>query len=197
MNLIEAALRRTAEDLGHHRLGWALIGGWAVALRAEPRFTRDVDVAIAVDDDSAAEAAVRVMLDAGYGLRSTIEHEETGRLATVRLMPPHQPTDGEVLVDVLFASSGIEREIVNTADQLEVFPERPYPVARTGHLIALKLLARDDARRPQDLADLHALLAVATEADLALARSSCALITERGYHRDRDLASALEELLRR
>jgi hypothetical protein len=31
------------------------------------------------------------------------------------------------------------------------------PVARIGHLMALKVLARDDRRRPQDFDDLRAL----------------------------------------
>lgn len=51
MNLIEAALRRTVIDLGRLGRGWALVGGFAVAARAEPRFTRDVDVPVAVEDD--------------------------------------------------------------------------------------------------------------------------------------------------
>ena len=33
-------------------------------------------------------------------------------------------------------------------------------VARTGRLIALKVLSRDDIKRPQDIADLRALLAM-------------------------------------
>lgn len=44
-------------------MAWALIGGWAAGLRAEPRFTRDVDLAIAVSDDAAAEAMTRRLLD--------------------------------------------------------------------------------------------------------------------------------------
>lgn len=43
-------------------------------------------------------------------------------------------------MDLLFASSGIEHEIVAAADPLEVLPDLTVPVARTGHLIALKPL---------------------------------------------------------
>ena len=46
MNSVEAALRRVTADLDRRRLGWALVGGFAVSARAEPRFTRDVDVAV-------------------------------------------------------------------------------------------------------------------------------------------------------
>jgi hypothetical protein len=67
-------------------------------------------------------------------------------------------------------------------------------VARTGHLIALKLLARDDESRPQDLADLRTLRAAAMPDDLAIASAAVHLIMERGYNRDRDLVSLLADL---
>ena len=191
MNSVEAALRQVTADLDRRRLGWALVGGFAVSARAEPRFTRDVDVAVAVIDDRAAEQNVHDLVAGGYRLLASVEQEAVGRLATVRL----SPVAGDVVVDVLFASSGIEPEIVRSAEAIEILPGLVVPVARTGHLIALKLLARDDESRPQDLADLRSLHEVATREDVDLARSAIHLITERGYHRDRDLAAALTALL--
>ena len=44
-------LRQAAADLDAIGARWAVIGGLAVAFRAEPRFTKDVDVAVAVADD--------------------------------------------------------------------------------------------------------------------------------------------------
>lgn len=93
------------------------------------------------------------------------------------------------------ASSGIEREIVAAADPLEVLPDLTVPVARTGHLIALKLLARDDEQRPQDRVDLYALLAVADEGERALAAAACRVIAERGFARGRNLIEALAEVI--
>ena len=49
---------------------------------------------------------------------------------------------GGPVVVLLFASSGIEPEIVQMAETLEVFPGRRLKIARPGHLIAVKLLAR-------------------------------------------------------
>lgn len=65
------------------------------------------------------------------------------------------------------------------------------PVALVGHLIALKLLSQDSERRRQDLIDLDALKAVATDADWHLAETACKLITARGFQRDRDLVGSL------
>jgi hypothetical protein len=200
VNVVEAALRGIAGDLDRQRQPWALVGGFAVSVRAEPRFTRDVDVAAAVPGDDAAEALVRSLFRSGYRLLASVEHEATGRLATARLTcAPNdlQDVSGEVVVDLLFASSGIESEIVAAAEPIEILPGLIVPVAQAGHLIAVKVLARDDLTRPQDLADLHALLSTATSDDLSLARDSIQLITHRGYHRNRDLAEGLDQLVRR
>jgi hypothetical protein len=171
----------------------ALVGGLAVSVRTEPRFTRDVDLAVAVAHDAQAEGLVRLLAGRGYAVIATVEQERTGRLATVRLSPPPQNPE-TVVLDLLFASSGIEPEIVAAAEVVTAFPDVDVPVARTGHLIALKLLSRD-ALRPQDDIDLTALAAVATEHDVALARSAAALISARGCSRDRDLVADLERLL--
>lgn len=88
MNSLSAALRRLDADLRQVEVGWALVGGLAVSVRTEPRFTRDVDVAVAVDGDAGAESLTRSMMSSGYEMLATIEQEATGRLATVRLVPP-------------------------------------------------------------------------------------------------------------
>ncbi len=141
-------------------------------------------------------ALVRALLSVGYQLAASVEQETTGRLATVRLVSSVADA-GDVIVDVLFASSGIEAEIVAGAEPLEILEGFTVPVASTGHLIALKLLSRDDETPPQDLADLHALLATAMSEDIELARVSVGLIADRGFDRGRDLKTALEDALRR
>lgn len=194
MNGLGSALRRLDIDLRDARVGWALVGGLAVSVRAEPRFTRDVDAAVVVDGDAAAEALARSLMSRGYQMLATIEQEQTGRLATVRLLPRGGEPAG-VVVDLLFASSGIESELVAAAEVRQIDAGLTIPIARTGHLIALKLLARDDTHRPLDAADLLALRKAADESELGLAREAVRLITERGYHRGRDLHAALAALV--
>lgn len=96
------------------------------------------------------------------------------------------------VLDLLFASSGIEREVVVRADPLEIFRDLTVPVAKLGDLLALKILSRDDARRPQDRVDLRALFAEANDEDLRLAQASLALIAERGFNRGRNLAALFD-----
>ena len=66
---------------------------------------------------------------------------------------------------------------------MEVFPGVAIPVARRDHLMALKVLARNDARRPMDRADLLTLLAVATANEIESAIVAMHLVTERGCTR--------------
>jgi hypothetical protein len=188
MNSIERALRDFLRASASWRV--ALVGGIAVSVRTEPRFTRDLDFAVAVADDRAAEIVVFELQRAGYQTQTVLQHSPSGRLATVRLRKaPRTP-----IVDLLFASSGIESEITEDAEALEVMKGVAAPVARTGHLIALKLLSRDDDGRPQDHGDLRALAKIASPEDWARADRAVHLITSRGFSRGRDLVAALAAL---
>ncbi|MDQ3468380.1 MAG: nucleotidyl transferase AbiEii/AbiGii toxin family protein [Actinomycetota bacterium] len=173
---------------------FALVGGLAVAVRAEPRLTRDADLAVSVHSDDEAEALVLQLVRRGYRTVAMVEQQATGRLATVRLT--RAPRERDVVTDVLFASCGIEPEIVAAATDLEVVGGLMVPVASTGHLIAMKLLARDDRRRPADADDLRGLAEVAEEKDWTVAATAVALIDERGFARGRDLVDALARLRR-
>jgi len=160
MQSVDAVLMQAAEDLDAIGARWAVIGGLAVAFRAEPRFTKDVDVAVAVADDEEAEGIVNRLQVRGYALASLVEQDYVHRLATARLVRPKVGASS-AFIDLLFANSGIEEEIVRMADRLEVLPGVFMPVASIGHLIALKVLAG----RHQDLTDLGYLIAAATEAE--------------------------------
>lgn len=193
MNRLQVALAGIAKILDEKGVGWALIGGIAVSVRAEPRFTRDVDLAVSVASDREAERLVGDLRDAGYEVLETVEQEKTGRFATARLLPPGGDPGG-IIVDLLFASSGIEPEVVTTAERLEMLPGLTVPVAGLPELITLKLLARDDAARPQDAADLIALAPLATARDFETVRRLARLIEKRNFHRGRDLSGEVERL---
>ena len=107
---LEAALRQLVADLNSIEASYALVGGLAVSIRAEPRLTRDADVAVSVKDDAQAEAVIRQLIVRGYRPGATIEHETTRRLAAIRLTHDDRPA---TVVDLLFASSGVEPEIVD------------------------------------------------------------------------------------
>ncbi|HEY6555168.1 MAG TPA: nucleotidyl transferase AbiEii/AbiGii toxin family protein [Vicinamibacteria bacterium] len=195
MSRLQIALQDIASYLQRENRGFALVGGLAVSAHAEPRFTRDIDLAVTTTDDPDTEALVRGLIATGYGVRATVEQESAGRLATVRLETPGEGPSA-VVVDLLFASSGVEDEVVRSAEVLEVLPGLRIPVAVVGHLLALKVLSVSPTR-PQDSIDILALLREAKPADIDLARRTAALIVTRGFGRGRDLTANLEEHLLR
>ena len=190
VSTVEQQLRQAATDLNKVGARFAVVGGLAVSARAEPRLTRDADFAVAVASDGEAEQTVLALRKLGYEVVAVVEQEATGRMSTVRL-----ETKGSVITDLLFASCGIEPDIVERATKISILPGLVLRVASVGDLIAMKLLARDDRRRPADADDLRALREVARPADWFIARTAVAAIEHRGYARRRNLRAALESLI--
>jgi predicted nucleotidyltransferase len=188
LNAVERALERIVSELTNVGVPYALVGGLAVSARVEPRTTRDVDIAVFVDSDEGAESLIFQLQSRGYIVKMLLEQERTGRIATVRLI---RDTERGVYVDLLFASSGIEDSVVAAAEELVVLEALPIRVATRGHLIAMKVLARDDRQRPQDWDDLRALLQDATKEDVRQAQEALTAITARSYNRGRDLGADL------
>jgi Nucleotidyl transferase AbiEii toxin, Type IV TA system len=184
---VELEFRKAVADLDALKVRWALIGGLAISVRSVPRFTKDLDFAVAVADDSGAEDVVHRLRGRGYQPVEVLEQTYTERLSGVRL----ERGGSDVVVDLLFASSGIENEVVASATRLQVLPRLSAPVATTGHLIALKILAG----RNQDLTDLGALIPAASAGDLDTAREAVRLIQARGFNREQDVASDLDKLI--
>jgi len=60
VNRLARALASAAAGLA--RSPFAVVGGIAVSARVEPRFTRDLDLVVSVEDDAGAEEVVRQMI---------------------------------------------------------------------------------------------------------------------------------------
>ena len=187
MSLITVAAK-ILDELRREGVSGCLGGGLAVSARCDPRFTRDIDVAIAIEDDARAEALVQKLGTVGFRAGAVAEQEAVGRLAMIRLID-----DDDTTIDMLTASSGIEAEVVADAESLEVVRGVIIPVARVGHLIALKLLSVSPGRET-DALDLRHLAAIATSAEWDRAADAVEKITARGYARGRDLTSDLRSL---
>jgi hypothetical protein len=186
---VEQALAVLVKDLAEEKRAFALVGGLAVSVRAEVRFTRDVDVAVSVAGDEEAEALVFAIRQKGYRPVATVEHEVRKRLSTARLLSP-----GGVKVDLLFASSGIEAETVERAEAVALPNVGHIPVARAEELLALKVLSMTDDRL-QDRVDAQRLLMCNPTLDLAVVRDNLDKIRRRGFDRGQDLTLKLASLL--
>lgn len=185
----EAVLGEIATHLAQLGRPFALVGGLAVSLRAEVRFTRDVDLAIAATDDADVEQLVHTLGNVGYFPVATVEHLQRRRLSTVRLASP-----SGVVVDLLAASSGIEAEVVARATRIDFGDIGEIPVARAEELLAMKVLSMTE-RRLQDRIDAVNLVLMTEQLDLDAVRENLAEITRRGFHRDQDLLAKLVAVL--
>jgi hypothetical protein len=192
MSRLAETLSDVVAELDSRGRRFALLGGIAVSARAEPRFTRDLDFAVLVRDDQDAEVLIRDLAAAGFRVVMQVEQELVQRLATVRLIPPQEDDPG-IVVDLLFASSGVESEVIDGAETLEVFPKVRVPVACRAHLLALKVLAHDERTRPMDGADILALGRGARIGEFAEVERLLTLIAQRHFNRGRDLLSLWTE----
>jgi hypothetical protein len=183
------ALAAVAGELGRLDTAYAVVGGFAVSLRAEVRFTRDLDLAIDVARDLEVESLVRDLRGRGYGVIALVEHDAAKRIATVRLRSP-----SGITIDLLAASSGIEAEIVGRASSILVEGVGTIPVAQAEDLLAMKVLSMD-GRRLQDRIDAIRLIELNADLDEARVRDDLRLIRARGFHRDQDLDAKLAEIL--
>lgn len=193
MTVLESILRRASSDLKEIGAPFALVGGIAVGIHSQPRTTQDADFTVAVGSDHSAEQIVHKLVQRNYQILETLERKPDGYLSTVRLLPPEHKNDA--MVDLLFASSGIENEITQAAQDVTVLG-MTLKVARKEHLLVMKLLSQDLHLRPTDITDIYALIDCTDEKELDEARHLTKLITKRGYHRRRDLPGDLERFVK-
>ena len=64
MSLVSAA-SQVLSALRHENVKGCIVGGLAVSARCDPRFTRDVDIAVVVDTDEHAEALIHALVRRG------------------------------------------------------------------------------------------------------------------------------------
>lgn len=185
----EEALARIVSHLMRLNRRFALVGGLAVSVRSEVRFTRDVDLAVDVSSDDDTEQLVRDLRDVGYGVLALVEHETKARLATVRLSSP-----SGIVVDLIVSNCGIEGETIERSTLVGFGEVGEIPVALPEDLVAMKVLSMTESRL-QDLLDAQNLLLTNISLNIELVRKNLELITERGFHRDQDLLRKLDHLL--
>lgn len=183
-------LTRMERVLETHGVRHALVGGLAVAAWAEARFTKDVDLAVSVSDQRSAEAVIFAAQQSGFRVAIVLEHHD-GTLATVRLRPVEAP---DILVDLLFATSGIEAEVVAGAHIVGNLPGGTHRVAAPQHLIAMKVLSFDPIQRGRDAQDILGLLKTLAPDELDEVGRLLTLMTERGRDQGKDLHKVWQDI---
>jgi hypothetical protein len=77
VSLLSAA-SQVLSALRHENVEGCIVGGLAVSARCDPRFTRDVDIAVVVDTDEHTEALIHALTSHGLRTAGLVEQEAGG-----------------------------------------------------------------------------------------------------------------------
>ncbi len=129
-----------------HKVAYALIGGYAVGIHAEPRYTKDLDILIAANKKNAkAVLAALTQFGAPISNLSIEDLADPGLLYVFGIAP--------LRVDILNRIKGVDSTaIIKRAVKVKI-ANTTLRVVGLKDLIKLKRLAG----RPQDLADIEKL----------------------------------------
>ena len=189
---LENSLVKIISWFENEKVPYALIGGLAVSFRTIERATRDIDIALAFDNDSEVEKLILSLQNLGYYPETLINQTTANKIATVRML---SQSEDSIYLDLLFASSGIEAEVVQSATKVELISNLQINIADIPSLIALKTLSANDSIRIQDKVDLKNLLSDAKDSEVTQAEKLLELITERGYNRNKNLKAEFKKHL--
>lgn len=137
-----------------------VVGGVAVSLLGRPRFTRDIDALVDLD-----EARWPDLVEAAHRARIVPRIEDAlpfARRSRVLLL---RHTPSQIDIDVILGGLPFERATVAAAQPRSV-GDLTVRLPRVEDLMIMKAVAQ----RPQDLLDLEGLMAAHPDADLALVR---------------------------
>lgn len=143
-------LGRVETFLTERHWRFALVGGVALAVYGNPRLTLDLDV---VTEGEAQEALVAWMESAGY---ATL-HRSSG------FSNHRHPSPERGRVDFIYVRDETAAKLFAGVVVAPGPADRPVPVPRKEHLIAMKVQAmkNDPTRTLQDMADVSYLLKLA------------------------------------
>ena len=142
---LAATVRRALGALGAADLPFCVIGATALAVRGLPRMTRDLDVAVMLDD---APRAWEALLGAGLQASTPL-----GTLDDPESMVVFVDPKTRVEVDLMVAAGDPEATAIDNAENAEVFGVRA-PVATLEHLLLLYLYSN----QPKHLGDFATIV---------------------------------------
>jgi hypothetical protein len=194
MSSLSLAVKALIKDLSELRIRYAFVGALALGARGRTRQTIDADVAVSLSNNELAQNLIDQLVLKGYGINNIYKDKDTIVLARL-----FSATEGSQLVelDFLFELCGIENEVVETAEVIEIWPNLFAPIASTPALLAMKARCQELPERIQDKADLvNQLIPFSTEKDIADARELIKLIEERGFNEGRNLLVDFDDLVK-
>ncbi len=145
---LQTTLRDLADWLRSESIPFAVIGGIAVSVRGEPRFTADVELVIGIDVNQALQLVERLPNSPFRPLFDGINEV----IQTAFLMPLVHAVTG-IRADVAIGLSGFELQAISRVTPAEM-GDFNVPVVTSEDLILMKLLAS----RSRDLEDVERIV---------------------------------------
>jgi len=140
------------ELLNAHQVEYLIVGGYALAFHGHPRYTKDIDIWIATNQEN-AQKMLKVLKDFGFASLSLSEQDFLAHENIIQLgFPPNR-------IDILTSVDGIQfAESLSESLTIEV---DGVPI----HLIGIRKLIENKTAsgRLQDLADVEKLQALLSE----------------------------------
>jgi len=158
--VFEALLKKVSIELNKNKIPYMIIGGQAVLLYGEPRFTRDIDITLGVDVDSFQDI---LSITEKLGLKPAADDPEKFAAKT-NVFPVIDGKSG-IRIDFIFSFSAYEREALKRAKHVAVSGVKVKYISAED-LIIHKLIAG----RPRDIEDVKNVLARKKRLDIKYIR---------------------------
>ena len=147
--MFEQLMARLGHALDTARIPYIVIGGQAVLQHGEPRFTRDIDISLGVDNGAVEQVLAAV---SQCGLKPLVDSPRTF-VERTWILPVHDPAT-EIRADFAFTFSPFERQAIEHAVRFRI-GGCDVAFATAEDLIIHKLFAG----RPRDIEDIRGVLA--------------------------------------
>jgi len=142
-------LKKVVSALEQQGIAYAICGGLAVSIHAEPRATEDLDVMVLAQDLGRCEVALEPLGFRRYGEAMKFAQ---GRVTVQRLLKFEVGSEDQVVLDLLVVGPPVLDTVWQSRQSFEWEGMKVWVVSREG-LIALKRLRGS----PQDLVDIERL----------------------------------------
>ena len=148
----QKVFKEVTSQLDEADVRYALIGGFAMALRGVQRATVDLDFILMLEDLDRAES---ILSEAGY--RRAFQSENVSH---------YLAEDSELgRIDILHAFRGPTLSMLERADRIDTGEGGSLPVVHVEDIIGLKIQAtvNDPGRKTRDYADIRMMLETSAE----------------------------------
>ena len=141
-------LKKIAFQLTKSNIPYMIIGGQAVLLYGEPRFTRDIDITLGVGTDESHKIKQIIT-----NLNLTVKVKNYKRFAEKTMVIPALDKKTGIGVDFVFSYTGYERQAIKKAKDVK-FGKTNIKIASLEDVIIHKIIAG----RPRDIEDVRVIL---------------------------------------